>query len=116
MSKIDIAIISWGTEYHLTALTSDRYQADNTLYLELWTDEEPYATLTTCLGLKKSKENESLAFLDTNNFPQGPAIVKELGIGEPTGLYKSSGYCTYPLYKFDLQKVAELSESFDDED
>ena len=108
MKKIDVTVNSWGVDYKLTGLQADSYRTDGTLYLELWTDEEPFAALTVCLGIKKSKDNKHLAFIDTNNFPQAPQVVEYLGIGEPTGLYRSSGFCMYPLYTFDLQKIAAL--------
>lgn len=48
------------------------------------------------------------AYVDTNNFPEGEQFIKENGLGEPTGIMGQSGFCEYPLYNFDLGKIAEL--------
>lgn len=45
------------------------------------------------------------AYLDTNNFPEGVQLVKKYKLAEPTGEYGQSGFCTYPLYKFDMKKL-----------
>lgn len=48
--------------------------------------------------------------LDVNNTPDVERIVKELGIGTPTGKVGYSGFCEYPLYKLDMDRVNELCE------
>lgn len=50
------------------------------------------------------------AYLDTNNIRNVEELVlTEYGIGKFTNFIGKSGYCTYPLYMFDKDKLAELS-------
>ena len=87
------------------------YVADNTLSLEIWSDEEgPIADITRCLDcLGRNNKNKNFSFLDMNNCPWSAKLVEELGIGKDTGISQRSGYCIYPLYEFDLDKVAEYA-------
>ena len=41
--------------------------------------------------------------------------IKENGLGEPTGLTKQSGYCTYPLYRLDIAKIKSIIAQQDKE-
>lgn len=91
------------------------YAMDNSLALEIWNDEDgPIADLTRCLG--NAKENES--YLDMNNCPWARDLVNKLGIGKFTGVLQGSGFCIYPLYEFDIEKVKEYGvrqeEVYDD--
>lgn len=58
---------------------------------------EPYATLTTSFGEFISIKNA--AYIDTNNCPFAESLLSQ-GIADPTGLYKTSGFCQYPLWVF----------------
>lgn len=58
---------------------------------------EPYATLTTCFGEFISIKNS--AYIDTNNCPFAEQLLGQ-NIAEATGLYKTSGFCKYPLWIF----------------
>lgn len=76
--------------------------------LQLWCEEGPFATITVNLpGIRGESKNVSC--VDTNNCPWAPALIKRLKIGEPTGKYMNSGFCVYPVYKFDLSKIAEYT-------
>ena len=48
------------------------------------------------------------AYLDTNNCPGIEECMMESGLAAPTGMYCRSGYCRYPLYKFDLNRIPEV--------
>ena len=48
---------------------------------------------------------DDLAFLDTNNCPWAEDFVEKYGIAENTGKTAKSGFCTYPLYRFNLSKM-----------
>lgn len=50
---------------------------------------------------------KDLAYVDTNNSPWAVELLKETGLATPVGTYGHSGFCTYPLYKFDLEKFNE---------
>ena len=41
--------------------------------------------------------------------------LKENKIAEYTGKKKVSGYCTYPLYKFDIQRIKSIIAEHDKE-
>ncbi len=71
--------------------------------VQLYTAYEPYATLTTKLDVEGF--SDEYAFVDTNNCPWAEELIKEYNLGEPTGMSARSGYCTYPLYKFDLDEL-----------
>ena len=47
-------------------------------------------------------------YLDVNNMPGIEKFVTDNGIGEFTGLTKRSGFCEFPLYMFDPDKLKEL--------
>lgn len=69
-------------------------------------DWEPYGTLTKSLPEYQIGSDEG--FLDTNNMPGAEVFVKEYQLAVPTGRSVISGYCIYPLYRFDLDRIAAL--------
>ena len=62
---------------------------------------EPLAAATVNLGVAFTGEH---AFIDTNNYPWLPEFLKEHGLAEPTGASARSGFCEYPLYKWNTDK------------
>ncbi len=80
--------------------------------------EEPFAALTKSFG--EFIGAKDCAYIDTNNCPFADEFLK-LGIARDTGLTKQSGFCTYPLWKFDeifLKQIGgaeyeQYSEDFD---
>lgn len=99
--------------YENCYLLTAKYMADNSMSIEVWNDEDgPIADLTRCLG--NAEENQG--YLDTNNCPWVENLVKELGIGKHTGNFQQSGFCIYPLYEFDEEKLKEyVNEKFGEE-
>ena len=67
--------------------------------------EGPFATLTVNLDGPKLPTN--YAYVDTNNCPWAEQFIKHRNLGKPTGMVGYSGYCTYPLYEFDMSKLGE---------
>lgn len=59
---------------------------------------EPFTTLTVCLG--PMDKNDNVTFVDTNNNPEAESFIKKNRLGKDTGRQASSGYCVYPLYRF----------------
>ena len=47
-------------------------------------------------------QDESHAYIDTNNCPWAEEFLQENGIAKPDSrdIYGMSGFCTYPLYEF----------------
>lgn len=101
-------------QYHI-ALRKGTYANNGTLYVEMVETtpkgkiKDYFDTLTT--NLMFSFANENKQYIDTNNL--GNNILKWLkdnGIAKPTGEYGYSGYCTYPLYKFTKEALAEMEQ------
>ena len=71
-------------------------------------DELPFTVLTVNLEPLPGY----YGYVDTNNNPGAIEFIEKNGIGEFTGRYGYSGYCSYPLYKFDKEKISEYSTFF----
>lgn len=67
--------------------------------------EGPFATLTVNLN---EKLPSNMAYVDVNNCPWAPKFIAEYELGKPTGSYRPSGFCVYPLYEFDQDALAEI--------
>lgn len=68
---------------------------------------EQYAVLTVSFGEFISLKNS--AYIDTNNCPFAPQLLKE-GIAQETGFTKKSGFCSYPLWIFTEEFLKEIGE------
>lgn len=91
--------------YEDVYLQVGKYQADNSIAIQVWNRDGPIATLTVCLCDRSLGENE--AYIDMNNCPWAVDFIEQAGLGKKTGRIGHSGYCTYPVVKFDMQKVKE---------
>ena len=94
---------------HPISFEINRYVENNNLYVGMVTHEdgfpEPWNNLTVNLGVKCA---DNCAFIDTNN--NGSDIVEWLisnGLGHLTGRIVTSGFCTYPEFVFDMEKIEE---------
>lgn len=65
----------------------------------------PYATLTQNFGEFLSARD--CAYIDTNNCSFARQLLA-MGFCEDTGFIKASGFCTYPLWKFDRNFLIEI--------
>lgn len=84
-------------------LVADSYQSNGSLAVfALEENGEEFDTIT--VNLPFGDADESHAYIDTNNCPWAEAMLKQHNIAKPTGEHGHSGYCTYPLYEFDLSK------------
>lgn len=90
------------------ALNMSTYAMNGNMYIGLDSMDcgfpEPFADLTVnlCEPLLPYQ-----AYVDTNNLPEAELLIKSIGIGEPTGEMRTSGLSTYPLYKFNKEKLQE---------
>lgn len=66
----------------------------------------PYGALTVNL---QEKLSDYFAYVDTNNIPEAQKFIEDYELGKFTGLFGRSGYCLYPLYAFDSERLRELS-------
>lgn len=103
--------------YKINRIELNRYTADNALAIQLYCIdkdygfEEPFATLTVCLGLDKIiKPNDNRSFLDTNNCSWSEEFVEKYNLGKPTGFNGVSGYCTYPLYEWNIEELKKYTK------
>lgn len=98
-------INQYGHTYDVT-IRKTKYQYNGNLAIVLWCkDGEPYGNLTTNLDEKLPPD---MAYVDTNNMPDAERFIKENDLGEDTGIIAKSGYCSYPLYKFNIDKMEEM--------
>ena len=66
---------------------------------------EPYCALTVSFGKFIGIKNS--AYIDTNNCGFAGQLLKP-EIAQATGLYKTSGFCRYPLWIFSEQFLKEV--------
>ena len=86
------------------------------VYLTDAVEKDPVTTLTVNLGNdigNGSFMQPFCAFIDMNNNPGAEAFLKENNLAKPYTRFGSpvmgySGYCEYPLYQFDRDKLMEL--------
>ena len=86
---------------------TDKY---GNLYVGLVSGNEPYADITVNLADQLPKY---CGYIDTNNIPNAEIFLKRYGIARFTGHYGYSGYCRYPLYKFDKDRLKELCPEYE---
>lgn len=83
-----------------------KYSNNDNLAIQLFCKEEgyfePYSTLTVNIH---ELEDKTEAYVDVNNNPNILNWITANGIAIPTGETAISGYCEYPLYKFNLNKL-----------
>ena len=95
----------FGTTENVT-LTVNTYVDSNSLYVGMTTADdgfpEPYGDVTVNLLVPVPSY---CAFVDTNNMPELEEFLVKNKIAEFTGIEQRSGYCSYPLYLFDAEKM-----------
>lgn len=88
-------------EYDLT-LRTGAYSLDGSLCVLAEMAGMPFARLTVCLGEQMAKDE---ACVDVNNCPWVEGFLKNNGLAEPTGRSVFSGFCKYPIYHFNTEKL-----------
>lgn len=66
---------------------------------------EPYENLTVNL---RDGAPDYCGYIDTNNMPEAEEFLRKNDLGYFTGLVGRSGFCTYPMYCFNVEKLREL--------
>ena len=83
-----------------------RYSSNDTLAISLVSKSgEPFCTLTVNIMESNLWADDKTAFVDTNNCEWAEEFISENGFGEFTGYYGASGFCKYPLYRFNIDKL-----------
>ena len=77
------------------------------LYCEGENGLEPFATLTKSFG--EFIGQKYCAYVDTNNCPFANQLLEQ-GIAVDTGFTKQSGFCSYPLWRFDEEFLKGVNE------
>lgn len=78
------------------------------LGIQLNSEDGPFATLTTSFGEFIGIKNA--AYVDANNCQLFIDQLLPLGFAKDTGLRKTSGYCSYPLWLFTPEFLKECGE------
>lgn len=106
MAKQMIYESKWGEE--TVELTMSQYADNGNIFLELINTQgeypEPYGNVTVNLV----DVPKYCGYVDTNNMPEMEKFIKDNDLGEFTGLTLRSGFCEYPLYVFNVDKLREL--------
>lgn len=68
-------------------------------------NNEPYATLTVNIEPLEHPR----AYLDTNNCPWVMDLFEKYNLGTWTGNITRSGFCEYPLYELNLDRISKFS-------
>ena len=86
------------------------YMDNNRIYIGLVEVDgeypEPFADLTVNISAPCP---DYCGYVDINNCPELEGFIEKHGLGEFTGLMGSSGFCSYPLYLFDPEKLREVA-------
>ena len=92
-----------------------KYKTNSRLAIELVDKDsnDTFTYLTVNIIFEQSSDNdETLAFVDTNNNSWAESFIEKNKLGVKTGFYGLSGRCVYPEYRFDLTKL-NSEESYD---
>lgn len=89
--------------YDVSIEISTYYCGDNLAISLITEDGEPFAILS--VNLPEWTLPNNIAFVDTNNCPWAEKFIADNKLGRPTGMTGTSGYCTYPLYRFYMEKL-----------
>lgn len=81
------------------------YAIYNNLYVGLISEGEPYADIAVNL---EPLTDPYTAFVDTNNLPNIDKFLTDNHIAEYLGQIQTSGYCAYPLYRFNPEIINKL--------
>lgn len=81
------------------------YAIYNNLYVGLISEGEPYADIAVNL---EPLTDPYTAFVDTNNLPNIDKFLTDNHIAEYLGIIQTSGYCAYPLYRFNPEIINKL--------
>lgn len=74
----------------------ESYQNNGTLALMLVYDNDDSDVIT--VNLNSLFQSKSMAFLDTNNYPDIERWIRQNGLGTSMNVTERSGFCEYPLY------------------
>lgn len=98
---------SCGETFKLNTFVST-YRNNDNLYVGLVDSEDgcPFADLT--VNVRKLNDKD-MAVIDTNNCPWAEEFIESNGLGSDTGMLEVSGFCVYPIYLLNIEKIKEYA-------
>lgn len=101
---------------NIQAVKIEAFCSDLPICIDFYDEEGPAFRATVNIGSFAGNSSivmKNCGWLDTNNVPGIEMFIQEHGLGEPYTRFGSpvighSGFCSYPLYKFDRAKLMEL--------
>jgi len=81
----------------------ESYQNNGTLALMLVYDNDDSDVIT--VNLNSLFQSKSMAFLDTNNYPDIERWIRQNGLGIAMNVSERSGFCSYPLFSINLSAL-----------
>ena len=108
--KRQFELKQYGKVYPITLEIESYPEGNLGIQMVCWEDgePEPWSSLTVNLDGLREKD---CAYIDTNN--NGKEILAWIiryGLAVPTGVWKSSGYCSYPDYRFKEEMLREIDQ------
>ena len=83
------------------------YMNNNRMYIGLIDEKgERFADMTVNID---SPCPDYCGYVDVNNCPELVDFIEKHELGEFTGLMGQSGFCSYPLYLFNVEKLREVA-------
>ena len=92
--------------YNIKEMNIRSYSNNNTALELVCEDGTPLAIITVNLG---DLLERNMAYIDTNNCPWAENFLVDNDFGLPTGEYKVSGFCIYPLYQLYLERISKYN-------
>ena len=92
--------------YNIKEMNIRSYSNNNTALELVYEDGTPLTIITVNLGDLLEK---NMVYIDTNNCSWAEDFLVDNGFGLPTGEYKASGFCIYPLYQLDLERISKYN-------
>ena len=99
---------AYGETYNVRPVRS-HYIDNNSIAVMLIEDTgEEFAVITVNIADTDFLGDETHAFIDTNNCPWAIDFLTDNNIATAEGYYGISGYCTYPLFTFNLDLIPAI--------
>ena len=92
----------YGT-YNVEAFRASYCNNDSLAVFLETTDGEPFCTLT--VNIMDGIASDEYQYVDTNNCPWALDFIESNGLGVSTGITGFSGFCEYPLVRFNIDKI-----------
>lgn len=95
-------MVQFNYKNHQMMVVVSSYTNNGNLYVGLEDEEKELLDMTVNLDMILPPNQ---AFIDTNNFPDATMLINNNQLGKFTGRTAQSGFCTYPLYEFDMERL-----------